>query len=67
MDNLTLRELRILRNFCYTLHDPYDLTIIREEQKTESEDEVYYRYSNRLDNYMEKKAKRKTLSKFSEN
>lgn len=62
VDNLPLRELRILRNFCYTLHNPYDLTIIKENQKTESEDEIYYKYSNILDDYMEKK--RKIISKF---
>lgn len=62
VDNLPLRELRILRNFCYTLHNPYDLTIIKGDQKTESEDEIYYKYSNILDDYMEKK--RKIISKF---
>lgn len=62
MDNLTLR---VLRNFCCTLYDPYDLTIIKNGQRTESADEVYYKYSNVLDNYIiEKKLKRKTISRF---
>lgn len=64
MDNLKLRELRILRNFCYALRDPYDLTITKGDQKTESEDEVYYKYSDVLDDYMEKKTKRKTIFRF---
>lgn len=65
MDNLTLRELRVLRNFCYTLYDPYNLTIIKNGLQTESTDEVYYKYSNVLNNYIiEKKVKRKTISRF---
>lgn len=62
MNYLTLRELKILRNFCYALHNPYDLTIAS-DYKTESEEEVYYKYSGVLDNYMEKKINRKTISK----
>lgn len=62
VDNLTLRELRILRNFCYALNDPYNLTIIKNEQETESEEQVYYKYSSLLDDYMEKKTEEKKIS-----
>lgn len=64
VDKLTLRELKVLRNFCYALHNPYDLTIIKGDQKIEIVDEVYYKYSNELDGYMDKKTKRKIISKF---
>lgn len=64
VDNLTLRELKILRNFCYALYNPYDLRIATSGDKTESEDQVYRKYSNVLDNYMDEKTKRETNSKF---
>ena len=64
VDYLTLRELRILRDFCYALNDPYDLTIRRGDETLESEDEVYYKYNDMLDNLMDEKTKRKTVSKF---
>lgn len=56
VDYLTLRELKVLRNFCYALYDPYDLTIVS-DHRAESEDDIYYKYSNLLDNYVDEKTK----------
>ncbi len=58
-DYLTLKELKTLRNFCYALNDRYNLTI---EYQTESEDEVYRKYSSSLDSLIEKRAKEKTYN-----
>lgn len=58
MDDLTLKELKILRKFCYALRDKYDLTIKRDHEK-ESEDDIYEKYSDIIDNFIDGKRLRK--------
>lgn len=62
IDNLNPRELKILRDFCYALYNPYDLTIVREHDP-EREDSIYYKYKDVLDKAIEEKIKRKVTSK----
>lgn len=62
IDNLKSRELKILRDFCYALYNPYDLTIVREHDP-EREDTIYCKYKGVLDNTIEEKTKRKVISK----
>lgn len=58
MDHLELRELKILRDFCCALNNPYDLTIVREGEP-EREDDIYYKYKNVLDDTIESNIKGK--------
>lgn len=58
IDHLTLKELKILRDFCYALNDKYDLTI---KHGIETEDEIYRKYSSELDDLIEKRAKEKII------
>ncbi|MCI9279337.1 MAG: hypothetical protein HFJ02_00875 [Bacilli bacterium] len=62
IENLKPRELKILRDFCYALYNPYDLTIVREHD-SEREEEIYYKYKDELNNVIEKKIKRIAISK----
>lgn len=58
IDYLTLKELKILRNFCYALEDRYDLRI---KHEVETEDEIYRKYSSELDEKLEKREKEKII------
>ena len=62
LDYLTSKELKVLRNFCYALYNPYDLTIVR-EHNIETEDDIYDKYRSILDDCIEEKTKRKIISK----
>lgn len=45
MDYLESKELKILRDFCFALNNPYDLTISRDGEP-EREDDIYYKYKD---------------------
>lgn len=62
IEYLNLKELKILRNFCCALYNPYDLTINRNHE-IETEEEIYYKYKNILNNVVEQKTKKKIFSK----
>lgn len=57
IDKLTVKELNVLRDFCYTLYDPYDLRISRDNQETEQD--IYYQYSSKIDNFIDSKTYKK--------
>lgn len=57
-ENLSVKELQTLRDFCYALEDKYDLTI-KKSPDEEKEYDIYYKYSEELDKFLEEK---KTLN-----
>lgn len=56
MEYLDQKELKILRDFCYSLSDKYDLRIRRDEDEEETEDQIYYKYSNIIDNIIDERS-----------
>lgn len=62
LDRLTLRELGIIRDFCYALYNPYDLTITRGDG-IEREEDIYYQYKSVLDDVIEEMEKERKLKK----
>lgn len=63
LDYLTQKELKILRNFCYALYNPYNLRKLI-DYKIKTEHDIYRKYRNILDNCIDEKTKRKIISKF---
>lgn len=59
LDSLTVRELKIVRDFCDALYNPYDLRIVTNEE-IETEEKIYYQYHDILDATIEKRGKRKS-------
>lgn len=57
LNDLTIKELKILRDFCYALNDQYDLRISRSDK--ESEQDVYYRYRSQIDDFIDLKTYKK--------
>lgn len=58
LDYLTSKELKVLRNFCYALYNPYDLRILS-DHNMETEDDIYKKYRIILDDCIEGKLKGK--------
>lgn len=57
IDELKVKELNVLRDFCYALYDPYDLRISRDNQ--EREQDIYDKYRGKIDDLIDLKTYRK--------
>lgn len=58
IDELTVKELKVLSNFCYLLDNKYDLRI-SESGEEESEQDIYYHYSYKIDKFLENRLLKK--------
>jgi len=57
VDELSVKELKVLRDFCYALDNPYDLRISRDNK--EREQDIYDKYRSKIDNIIDSKTYKK--------
>lgn len=58
IEELSLKELTVLRDFCYALYDKYDLRITRDWEE-ECENDIYDKYSEVIDKILKEKTPKK--------